>query len=90
MVGIDEILRRQSGPYLQFVLPSCFHPLIFKELHNNMGHLGVDRVLALIRERFLWPGMQADVKHYITQVCTCLRQKKKKLLKTRAPVHPLS
>ena len=41
-----------------------------------MGHLGVDRVLALIRERFFWPGMQADVEQYITQVCTCLRQKK--------------
>ena len=57
VLGKDEILHRQSGPYLQFVLPSCFHPLIFKKLHNNMGHLGVDRVLALIRECFFWPGM---------------------------------
>ena len=66
VVGKDEILCRQSGPYLQFVLSSCFHPLIFKELHNNMGHLGVDCALALIRECFFWPGMQADVEHYIT------------------------
>ena len=48
VVGKDEIVCRQSGLYLQFVLPSCFHPMVFKELHNNMGHLGVDRVLALI------------------------------------------
>ena len=44
------------------VLPSCFHPsicstivfsLIFKELLNNMEHLKVDRVLALIRESYI-------------------------------------
>ena len=40
-----------------------------------MGHLEVDRVLALIRERFFWPDIQADVEHYITQVCICLRKK---------------
>ena len=75
MVGKDEILRRQSGPHLQFVLPSCYS-LRFKELPNNVGNLGVDRVLALIRECFFWPGMQADVEHYITQVCTCLHKRK--------------
>ena len=53
-----------------------------------MGHIGVDHVLALIRERFFWPGMQADVEHYITQVCACLRQKKPHL-KTRAPMRSI-
>ena len=60
---------------------------VFKELHNNMGHLGVDRVLAL-RERFFWPGMQADVGHYITQVYVHVCAKKIHL-KTRAPMQSI-
>uniref|UniRef100_A0A8C7X5J0 Gypsy retrotransposon integrase-like protein 1 n=1 Tax=Oryzias sinensis TaxID=183150 RepID=A0A8C7X5J0_9TELE len=41
-----------------------------------MGHLGVERVLHLIRERFYWPHMQEDVEHYVTRVCRCLKNKR--------------
>ena len=36
---------RRCGENLQLVLPKQFYLLIFKELHQEMGHLGAERVL---------------------------------------------
>ena len=35
--------------------PQRFHSIVFKELHQEMGHLGAPRVVQLARERFYWP-----------------------------------
>jgi transposase InsO family protein len=72
----------------QFVLPSQYRTFILEQLHNNMGHLGTDRVLALARERFYWPRMAADIEHYVTKVCSCLKDKPPSL-KSRAPLEPI-
>lgn len=50
-----------------------------------MGRLGVERVMNLIRDRFHWSHMQKDVEHYITQVCSCLKNKRPNK-PTRAPL----
>ena len=41
-IGEDVILRRRSGSNLQLVLPQKFHRTVFRELHEEMGHLGVE------------------------------------------------
>ena len=46
-----------------------------RELHNNMGHVGAERVLHLVRDRFYWPHMQADVEKHVTS-CACFKQNK--------------
>lgn len=38
---------------------------ILKSLHNQLGHLGIERTLALARDCFYWPRMLADVTTYI-------------------------
>ena len=43
--------------------------------HDQVGHLGQDRVLDLLRDRFCWPGMHADVVSYINSCPRCLRRK---------------
>ena len=40
-----------------------------------MGHLGRDRSLELLRERFYWVGMQKSVVDYIAQCDRCIRRK---------------
>ena len=70
------LLRRRSGAKLQLVLPKKFHHLVFKELHEEMGHLGAERVVHLARDRFFWPHMQRDIEHYVTNVCRCLTQRR--------------
>ena len=43
--------------------------------HDQIGHLGQDRVLELLRDRFFWPGMQMDVASYINSCPRCTRRK---------------
>ena len=58
------------------ILPSALRPLVLRELHNNMGHLGIERVLRLTQDRFYWPYMKQYIEHYVTRVCDCLKQRK--------------
>ena len=88
VVGEDGILRRRSGPNIQIVLPQKFHRMVYKELHEEMGHLGTERVLHLARERFYWPRMKRDIEHYVTHVCSCIKQKRPNIL-PKAPMETI-
>ena len=72
----NGIFKRRRGTYNQLVVPRKFHPIIFHELHEKMGHLRSERVIQLARERFYWPRMVEDITHYIAKVCSCLKQTK--------------
>uniref|UniRef100_H3B5S1 Gypsy retrotransposon integrase-like protein 1 n=1 Tax=Latimeria chalumnae TaxID=7897 RepID=H3B5S1_LATCH len=75
-VDQQGILHWKTAERDQLVLPKEYHPLVFRELHQEMGHLGVEKTLNLIRDRFYWPWMQHDVEHYLTRVYECLKKKK--------------
>ena len=60
-VDQDDVLRRRTSRREQLLIPKAYHPLVFKELHQDMGHLGVERTFYLFRERFYWPQMSKDV-----------------------------
>ena len=66
---VGGILVRTVGDRNQIVLPESMHSLVYTELHQKMGHLGVERVLDLARRRFFWPHMGADIDHFIKQKC---------------------
>ena len=53
-----------------------------------MGHLGVERVLALARERFYWPHMRRDIENFIHHTCCCLKQRRPNLT-TREPLQQI-
>ncbi|CAB4023266.1 Hypothetical predicted protein, partial [Paramuricea clavata] len=50
----DGVLRRQNNSHDQVVLPRPYHRTDLRELHDNMAHLGSERVLCLARDRFYW------------------------------------
>ena len=72
----------------QVVLPKKMRRRVYKELHEDMGHLGLERVLALARDSFYWPYMRRDIEHFVTRVCHCLKNKRP-TLPTREPLHPI-
>lgn len=65
LIAEDGILYRKSGSRNQMVLPKQYYKRVYEELHENMGHLGADRVVELARERFYWPFMRADITHVL-------------------------
>lgn len=88
----DGLLKRTTvspeGNRLQLVLPKVYHPLVLKHLHDDMGHLGTDRVLTLARDRFYWPHMAIYIEEYITQRCQCIKDKRP-VHQYRAPLQPI-
>lgn len=84
----DGILHRKTATRTQLVLPEIYKSTVMRQLHNDMGHQGVERTTSLVRDRFFWPHMQREIEHYFTQNCTCLKQKKP-CRETRAPLTPI-
>ena len=84
----NGLLIRSNGSRKQIVLPSKYHRLVMKELHEEMGHLGTDRVLNLVRQHFFWPRMQTDIEQFIANVCSCIKQKRPVFL-IRAPLQQI-
>ncbi|XP_078028971.1 G2/M phase-specific E3 ubiquitin-protein ligase-like [Epinephelus lanceolatus] len=49
---VDEgVLYRQTETHKQLVLPEKLKPRVLETLHNDMGHVGADKVTHLARER---------------------------------------
>lgn len=84
----DGILHRNTATSTQLVLPEIFKSTVLRQLHNDMGHQCVERTTSLVRDRFFWPHMQREIEHYVTQNCTCLKQKKT-CRETKAPLSPI-
>ena len=68
---------------LQLVLPLSHRQKAMAGCHDQIGHLGQDRVLELLRDRFFWPGIHMDVASYINSCQRCIRRK------TQADIVPL-
>lgn len=69
--------RRQcdNRPVCQLVLPRVLRQFLLTSLHNEMGHMGVERTLELVRSRFYWPRMASEVEARIKQCERCVRRK---------------
>ena len=60
---------------MQLVLPESFRTWALKVCHDDLGHLGVERTLDLLRDWFYWSGMTEEVTRHIRQCERCLRFK---------------
>lgn len=54
--------------YFQLVLPAALKGETLTQLHQHHGHQGIERTTELVRQRCYWPGMVADIKHWV-QTC---------------------
>ncbi|XP_054862316.1 uncharacterized protein LOC129347852 [Amphiprion ocellaris] len=59
----------------QLVLPKEYVPMVLQSLHDESGHLGMDKTIELIRDRFYWPKMGAEVKQYVRNCGRCITRK---------------
>lgn len=75
----DGVLYRkrkmEDSVTYQLVLPEDLRPSVLSSLHDSMGHMGVERTLDLVRSRFYWPKMAAEVEQKIRTCGRCVRRK---------------
>ena len=75
--------RESDESLLQLVLPPAYREVALKGCHNEVGHLGLERMLDLMRDRFFWPHMAVQAKEHVGKCCPCLA------FKARQPKVPL-
>ena len=66
---------KEEMVYLQFVFPKSFPKKTILACHDYFGHLGIDKMLVLLQERFFWPKMNEDMHKHIKSCDCCLRFK---------------
>ena len=59
----------------QLVLPAHFKDKVLGHLHDDLGHQGRDRTLSLVRQRFFWPCLEADVEQKVKNCVRCIQRK---------------
>ena len=68
--GKCSLLRQEDikeGKVQLFATPVVMKPHILESLHNEAGHQGTEKTVALIRKRCYWPGIEKDVIQWIKQ-----------------------
>ena len=62
-----------TSSYLQWVVPSSLQKEILDELHGGTqsGHLGEEKTLSRLKERFYWPGHWNDVRNWCNTCYMC-------------------
>ena len=84
--------RESDETLLQLVLPAAYGEVAPKGCHDKVGHLGLERMLDLMHDRFFWPRMAVQAKEHIGKCCPCLAFKArqpKAPLKNIVATHPL-
>ena len=75
----DNILYRKrlddGDEVFQLVLPPEFRDQALRGCHDDVGHMGRERTMALLRDRFFWPGMTKSVVDHVEQCPRCIRAK---------------
>ena len=70
----------------QLILPEKYQREVMKSLHDDTGHLGIERTTELVRERFYWPHLANDVMCYVKTCGRCVRRKGVPESHTTAPL----
>ncbi len=76
-----------KGVKFLVVLPQKFRNQVLKELHSSKAaaHMGRDKTLPRLRDRYFWYGMAADVRAFLRKCVQCA-QRKNPPKKSRAPL----
>ena len=92
----DGILCRHHQPKgratgtLQTVIPEALRQEILADLHEGVAgdHLGVDKTLTRLQERYYWPGQYNEVREWCRNCATC-ETRKSPVPKGRAPLQSI-
>lgn len=70
-----RVTKQQGEEKVQLVLPRKDRQAALQGLHDDVGHMGRDKTLSLVRDRFYWPRMSTDVEEKIRNCMRCTLRK---------------
>ena len=65
IIVLKRGIKNHLGQVFQFMLPRNFVCKVILVCHGDNGHLGMERTLGLLQERFFWPKMAEGVHTHI-------------------------
>ena len=79
-----------SRSHLQLVVPKSKRQDVLKEIHAGVagGHLGEEKTLSRLKERYYWPGHWTDVREFC-RTCSECTSRKSPSPRNRGPLTPV-
>ena len=76
--------------HLQLIVPEILREMVLSELHEGStgGHLGQEKTLGKLKERFYWPGHWNEVQNWCN-TCSACATRKTSAPEQRAGLQPL-
>lgn len=83
-----KVREQHTGDVLwQIVLPPAWTHKVWKQYHQNMGHMGAARTEAALRRGFFWPNLGPEVREWSAGCPQCVQRKNLPVVK--APLVPI-
>ncbi len=68
-------VQRANKRVCQLILPAKYRPVVLRAMHDDIGHFGAERTMALIKDRFYWPRMAFEITQYVKTCGRCVARK---------------
>ena len=78
----------QTDKRYRIVIPNAYTYEIMAAAHNKVGHLGENRILKSVMDRFDWPTLNQDVKRFVASCHRCQQGKPSQRI-ARMPLQPI-
>jgi hypothetical protein len=62
--------------FTPLVAPKLLVPYILRAIHDDFGHNGANRTIAMVKRYYVWPRMNQQIRDYVKKCMSCLRQNK--------------
>ena len=73
-------------------IPKKIRGDLLRQLHDDIGHIGIDKTYKLIGRKYYWPGLYKDVTKHVNSCVVCQSRSGKceiaPLEKTDVPFYP--
>ncbi|OOZ03087.1 hypothetical protein BOW22_11585, partial [Solemya velum gill symbiont] len=77
------ISNPDEDPIIRLYVPEHLRDKVLKQHHDDLGHMGQDKLFYSIREKYFWPDLYKQVYKYVNQCVTC---QTRNLTKIKAPL----
>ena len=72
-------IHKAGHVFYRALVPPVLREELFEAFHGNrlVGHFGINNVGKRLKQRYYWPGMDNDVRRWVSacQVCACRKDK---------------